>query len=71
MSHNRLPRWLRARRADQGGASAVEYGLLVAGIAAMIVVVVFAFGGGTGGLFHNSCQTIFENNTGQTAGSCH
>jgi len=31
-------------KADQRGASAVEYGLLVAGIAAVIVVIVFALG---------------------------
>ena len=30
---------------DEDGASAVEYGLLVAGIAALIVLIVFAFGG--------------------------
>ena len=30
---------------DEDGASAVEYGLLVAGIAALIVAVVFLFGG--------------------------
>jgi pilus assembly protein Flp/PilA len=30
---------------DERGASAVEYGLLVAGIAAMIVAVVFLLGG--------------------------
>ena len=30
---------------EQDGASAVEYGLLVAGIAALIVAVVFLFGG--------------------------
>ncbi len=29
---------------DERGASAVEYGLLVAGIAALIVAVVFLFG---------------------------
>ena len=34
----------RRRRADDG-ASAVEYGLLVAGIAALVVAVVFLFGG--------------------------
>ena len=33
---------LRRRRRDERGASAVEYGLLVAGIAAVIVAVVFA-----------------------------
>ena len=36
---------LAARTANsERGASAVEYGLLIAGIAALIVVVVFAFG---------------------------
>jgi pilus assembly protein Flp/PilA len=30
---------------DEQGATAVEYGLLVAGVAAVIVVVVFALGG--------------------------
>jgi pilus assembly protein Flp/PilA len=45
---------------DERGASAVEYGLLIAGIAAMIVIAVFAFGGGANGLFHGSCEDIFE-----------
>ena len=35
----------RLAKMDERGASAVEYGLLIAGIAALIVVVVFAFGG--------------------------
>jgi len=30
---------------DEDGASAVEYGLLVAAIAAVIVIIVFALGG--------------------------
>jgi len=34
---------MRAR--DESGASAVEYGLLVAGVAALIVAVVFVMGG--------------------------
>ena len=34
----------RVAKMDERGASAVEYGLLIAGIAALIVVVVFAFG---------------------------
>ncbi len=33
----------RLAKMDERGASAVEYGLLIAGIAALIVVVVFAF----------------------------
>lgn len=40
------------------GASAVEYGLLVAAIAAVIVAVVFAVGTATGALFNESCQSI-------------
>ena len=35
----------RLAKLDERGASAVEYGLLIAGIAALIVVVIFAFGG--------------------------
>ncbi|MCW2787453.1 MAG: Flp family type IVb pilin [Marmoricola sp.] len=45
-------------RRDQDGASAVEYGLLVAGIAALIVAVVFAFGGMISGVFKNTCNKI-------------
>jgi pilus assembly protein Flp/PilA len=48
------------RNRDERGASAVEYGLLIAGIAAMIVVVVFAFGGGAKGIFHGSCSDIYQ-----------
>jgi pilus assembly protein Flp/PilA len=72
--------WLWARARSQGsrrlrgegrrlerGASAVEYGLLIAGIAALIVVAVFAFGGGAKGLFHGSCSTIMDTTS---AGSC-
>ena len=40
------------------GASAVEYGLLIAGIAALIVIVIFAFSGRVTGLFSDSCDSI-------------
>ena len=36
---------------NERGASAVEYGLLITGVAAMIAVVVFAFGHGVNDLF--------------------
>ncbi len=51
---------------DERGASAVEYGLLIAGIAAIIALVVYAFGGGVGGLFTDTCNTIMASagNTG-------
>lgn len=43
---------------DERGASAVEYGLLIAGIAALIVLVVFAFGGQIQGIFTDTCDAI-------------
>jgi pilus assembly protein Flp/PilA len=52
----------KSRRSDSG-ASAVEYGLLIAGIAAIIAVAVFAFGGGSTGMFQDSCKTIFADHS--------
>jgi len=40
-----VTRLLRRPGDPEGGASAVEYGLLVAAIAAAIVIIVFALGG--------------------------
>ena len=40
------------------GASAVEYGLLIAGIAAMIVLIMFAFGTQVIGIFQDTCASI-------------
>jgi pilus assembly protein Flp/PilA len=40
------------------GASAVEYGLMVAAIAAVIVGVVFALGGVVKGVFNTSCKQL-------------
>jgi pilus assembly protein Flp/PilA len=45
-------------RRKEDGASAVEYGLLVAGIAALIVAVVFIFGGVIKGAFSKTCGTV-------------
>ena len=45
-------------RHDEEGASAVEYGLLVAGIAALVVGVVFLFGGMISDVFTNTCDAI-------------
>jgi pilus assembly protein Flp/PilA len=45
-------------RKDEKGASAVEYGLLVAAIAALIVVIVFALGGIVSEVFSDTCDTI-------------
>ena len=60
-----LGRLFRGR--PETGASAVEYGLMIAGIAAIIAVAVFAFGGGSTGMFQDSCKTIFADHS---AGSC-
>ena len=47
-------RWVTGDR----GASAVEYGLLIAGIAAIIVLVIFAFNDTITGLFDDTCESI-------------
>ena len=48
--------WQPAR--DERGASATEYGLLITGIAALIVAVVFVFGGFVQDLFNGTCGEI-------------
>ena len=45
-------------RRNDDGASAVEYGLLVAGIAAVIVLLVFALGGVMKSAFSSTCTSI-------------
>ena len=46
------------------GASAVEYGLLVAAIAALIVVIVFALGGLVRDTFSKTCSGIKSGTSG-------
>jgi len=46
-----------ALRHDEG-ASAVEYGLLVAAIAAVVVAVVFTLGGKVKSAFSTTCSSI-------------
>ncbi len=48
----------RTAKMDERGASAVEYGLLIAGIAALIVTVVFLFGGALTGIFSDTCDEV-------------
>ena len=55
----------RLAKMDERGASAVEYGLLVAGIAALIVVVVFAFGDTLRAVFQDTCN---EDSSGSGSG---
>jgi len=48
----------RPKSTDDDGASAVEYGLLISGVAALIVAVVFLFGGAVGDLFGKTCDSV-------------
>jgi len=54
-------------RRSERGASAVEYGLLVAGIAGVIIAAVFLLGGGSNGMFQDSCHKIIEDTS---VGTC-
>ena len=60
---------LKARLAqmDERGASAVEYGLLIAGITALIVIVVYAFGGVLSNVYNATCDSV---GTSANAGTC-
>ena len=55
------------QKMDERGASAVEYGLLVAGIAAIIVVAVMALGPIVREAFQDTCTAM---DTSTTAANC-
>ena len=57
----------RLAKMDERGASAVEYGLLIAGIAALIVVAVFALGPIVKDAFSDTCNAIDSGNTNLAA----
>ena len=57
----------RLAKMEERGASAVEYGLLVAGIAAVIVAVVIVLGGKIQAAFDTTCDAI---GTSQGSGTC-
>ena len=56
-------------RRNQDGASAVEYGLLVAGIAALVVAIVFVFGGIIKDAFQGTCNRVKQGSS-STATTC-
>jgi pilus assembly protein Flp/PilA len=62
------------KRGEDEGASAVEYGLLVAAIAAIIILVVFALGTFVKGAFKDTCTAFKESNavnaTGPAESNC-
>ena len=51
----------RRRQDREKGASAVEYGLMVAAIAAVIVAVVFALGAVVNDIFTDTCNSVAVN----------
>jgi pilus assembly protein Flp/PilA len=59
----------RTVRRNEEGASAVEYGLLISLIAAIIVVATLALGSLTGAMFDGTCQSISNQGTVTTT-SC-
>ncbi len=60
-------RSITSRRHDDG-ASAVEYGLLVAGIAALIMTVVFLLGGIIRSTFSKTCGVV--SSKGNASATC-
>lgn len=48
----------RFAKMEERGASAVEYGLLIAGIAAVVLVAVFLLGPVVADQFSNTCSSI-------------
>jgi pilus assembly protein Flp/PilA len=59
-----MPRTIRGRKGPDTGASAVEYGLLIFGIVAVIAAIIFLLGGHVLDLFTNSCTTIYSSPCG-------
>lgn len=56
---------------SEDGASAVEYGLLVAAIASLIMVIVFILGGYVKEVFDQTCGAIGSaDNNDATAADC-
>ncbi len=51
---------------NERGATAVEYGLLISGIAALIAVALYLFGGGVLTLFADTCDVV----VGLVGGTC-
>jgi pilus assembly protein Flp/PilA len=58
-----------AKKRDEEGASAVEYGLLVAAIAAIIILVVFAVGSWVKGAFKDTCDAFKTSGSVTRAGA--
>jgi pilus assembly protein Flp/PilA len=59
----------RMAKMEERGASAVEYGLLIAGIAAVIVVAVMALGPIVKNAFSSTCSAITSGSSA-VSGTC-
>jgi len=64
-----MPLLNHARTTDDG-ASAVEYGLLVAAIAGVIVLIVFLLGGIVKNSFSHTCGEISAGSGATSASTC-
>jgi pilus assembly protein Flp/PilA len=62
-------RHLTTKPKNDEGASAVEYGLLVAAIAAIIILVVFALGTYVKGAFKDTCSAFNASKSVNVAGN--
>ena len=62
--------YLRQVKNRDEGATAVEYGLMVAAIAAVIVLVVFALGGVVHKKFQDTCTNISKGGGGTLSAGC-
>ncbi|MBC9732156.1 Flp family type IVb pilin [Nocardioides sp. zg-578] len=60
----------RLAKMEERGASAVEYGLLIAGIAALITVAVFALGPIISEQFNDTCRSIKTGAASTGSGAC-
>jgi pilus assembly protein Flp/PilA len=58
------------RRDEENGASAVEYGLLVAAIAAIIVLIVFAIGKFVKAGFSDTCSGLAQGSYTASTTTC-
>ena len=60
----------RRVRNREDGASAVEYGLLIAAVAGLIAATVFLFGKTVLGLFDTTCSSINSAAAGHSSLTC-
>ncbi|KQZ11094.1 Flp family type IVb pilin [Agromyces fucosus] len=65
-AYSRIQARINSLRTEEEGATAVEYGLIVAAIAAVIVVVVFTLGGQIQQAFQDVSDAITTGNTPAT-----